>query len=632
MTDTAPFPKPSRPPQTNAAAADHAAAPRNAAQPAAGPHANGLQAGGLRGDGTPAAARAFPPETADTLDRTFRAALAQATSGVSPFALAATWMDWAVHLAVAPGRRWALATQALADAQRVGRFSAAAAVGASTEPPFPDAFADKRCQGDAWRAFPYSAWVQGWAAAADWWRAATKDVRGVSARNTERALFMVESALAASHPSNFLATNPVVQQQALASGGATLAKGGALLLEDMTRTVNGQPPVGAEAFRPGDAVAATPGRVVFRNDLIELIQYEPTTDAVRAEPVLFVPAWIMKYYILDLSPHNSLVRWLTEQGFTVFMISWRNPTPEQRDFGLDDYRTQGVMAAMDVVSAVRPGVRMHAAGYCLGGTMLTIAAAQMARDGDDRIASLTLLAAQIDFEEAGELLLFIDEPQVAYLEDLMWEQGVLEGDQMSGAFTMLRAEDLVWSNAMRTYLLGERTPMIDLMAWSQDKTRMPYRMHSQYLRQLFLENQFTSGRFCVDGRVAAVRDIDADMFVVGTEKDHIAPWRSVFKMHLFADSEITFVLTSGGHNAGIVSEPGRPRRRHRQAQFRPEDHYRSPDLWRDSTDPAAGSWWPAWAEWLHQRSGGWTPPPEMGAPEAGYAPTDAAPGRYVFEV
>jgi polyhydroxyalkanoate synthase len=286
----------------------------------------------------------------------------------------------------------------------------------------------------------------------------------------------------------------------------------------------------------------------------------------------------MKYYILDLSPHNSLARYLTQRGYTVFMISWRNPGPDDRDLSLDDYRRLGVMAALDAVATICPDRRVHAAGYCLGGTLLAIAAAAMARDGDLRLQSTTFLAAQTDFTEAGELTLFINESQLSFLEDMMWEQGFLDTKQMAGAFQILRSNDLVWSRLVREYLLGERAPMTDLMAWNADATRMPYRMHTEYLRRLFLDNDLAEGRYEVGGRPIGLSALRTPLFAVGTELDHVAPWRSVFKFHLLSDAPVTFVLTNGGHNAGIVSEPGHPHRHYRVATH-------APSMWSSTPSP-----------------------------------------------
>jgi len=303
------------------------------------------------------------------------------------------------------------------------------------------------------------------------------------------------------------------------------ARGAANFREDWQRAVNGRKPVGTEAFRAGRDVAITPGKVVFRNPLIELIQYAPQTEKVYAEPVLIVPAWIMKYYILDLSPENSLVKYFVGKGHTVFIVSWKNPAGEHHDLGMEDYRQLGVMAALDAVSAIVPKQPVHAVGYCIGGTLLAIAAAAMARDGDKRLKSLTLFAAQLDFTEADELMLFIDEAQVSFLEDMMSERGYLDTRQMAGAFQLLRSNDLVWSAMVQTYLKGERRPMIDLMAWNADATRMPFRMHSEYLRHLFLGNDLAESRYEAGGRAISLRDVRIPAFAISTIADHVAPWR-----------------------------------------------------------------------------------------------------------
>jgi polyhydroxyalkanoate synthase len=378
-------------------------------------------------------------------------------------------------------------------------------------------------------------------------------------------------------------------------------------------------------------VACTPGKVVYRNRLIELIQYAPTGTQVFAEPLLIVPAWIMKYYVLDLSPHNSLVRSLVERGHTVFVISWKNPGAEDRDLGLDDYRRLGVMAALDAVGAIVPQRRVHAAGYCLGGTLLAIACAAMARDGDDRLASATLLAAQTDFTEAGEIMLFLNEAEIAFLEDMMWERGYLDSAQMAGAFQLLRSSDLIWSRMVHDYLLGRRRQMNDLMAWNADGTRLPYRMHSEYLRQLFLGNDLAQGRYLVDGRPLTISDIRVPLFAVGTSRDHVAPWTSVYKLHLLSDTEVTFVLTSGGHNAGIVSEPGHPGRSYQVATKREGDLHLDPATWQAATPAREGSWWPEWSDWLQRHSGGKVPPPALGESEAGFPVLADAPGVYVLQ-
>jgi len=515
---------------------------------------------------------------------------------------------------------------------RLAHYATARALGQSAEPPFRPRVGDDRFADVDWMSPPFDLLQQGHLAQEQWWELATHEVRGMSRRHAERVAFLARQMLDAVSPSNNCLLNPRILHEAYGTLGQNFARGFMNYIEDMSRYNARDHNNGSERFRVGQTLAITPGQVIYRNDLMEVLQYAPSSDRARAEPVLIIPASIMKYYILDLRPENSLVKFLVDRGHTVFMVSWRNPTVDHRDLPFDDYRKRGVMAALDAVTSLAPGKNVHLCGYCLGGTIAAIAAATMARDKDERLASLTLLAAQVDFSEAGELMLFIDESQIAFLEDLMWDQGFLDTHQMSGAFRALRANDLVWSKLIREYVLGERETMNDLMAWNADQTRMPYRMHSQYLRGLFLENRLTAGRYAVEGRVITLKDIRVPMFVVGTEKDHIAPWRSVYKTHLFTDTDLTFVLTKGGHNAGIVSEPGHPGRHYRIATRRDGDGYVDPDSWAAQTATKEGSWWLEWVAWLADKSSaGLVAPPRLGNSVLNLTPLGPAPGTYVLE-
>jgi polyhydroxyalkanoate synthase len=542
------------------------------------------------------------------------------------------YLDWLVHLAFSPGKQLDLARKLLRKALRFGLYAGRAAFQPDAPPAIEPLPQDQRFADPAWRQWPFNLFYQSFLFVQQWWHNATTGVRGVSPHDEAVVTFVARQLLDIFSPTNFPWTNPEVLKTTLEQGGTNFLRGALNFLEDWERAVLGQKPAATEAFPVGRTVAVTPGKVVYRNRLIELLQYTPTTPTVQAEPVLTVPAWIMKYYILDLSPPNSLVKYLVERGHTVFMISWKNPGPEERDLGLEDYRMLGVMAALKAISAIQPGHKVHAVGYCLGGTLLAIAAAAMARDGDDRLQSLTLFAAETDFSEAGELMLFIDETEVTFLEDLMWDQGFLDTQQMAGAFQLLRSNDLIWSRLVRDYLLGERQGMTDLMAWNADGTRMPARMHSEYLRQLFLHNDLAEGRYEVGGRPISLTDIRVPLFVVSTVKDHVAPWRSVYKIHVLTDTDITFVLTAGGHNAGIVSEPGHPHRSYQLAVRKHGDRYIDPETWQTVTARQEGSWWPAWQDWLQGHSSGVVAAPQLiGAPDRGYPLLGEAPGTYVLQ-
>jgi polyhydroxyalkanoate synthase len=444
----------------------------------------------------------------EVVDRAAHALLARSTGGISPFALSEALADWWVRFASSPGKHARLTENAQRKLARLLHFAADYALRFDKAPPciapLPQ---DRRFAQPEWNGWPYCFVYQGFLLMQQWWHSATTDVSGVTKQHERVAAFMSRQIFDVFSPSNFLVTNPVLQRTTLEERGANLLRGTSYFLEDWERALRGGKPAGTESFEIGCDIAASTGKVAHRNRLMELIQYEPTTKTVRPEPVLVVPAWIMKYYILDLSPSNSLIAYLVGNGFTVFAISWRDPDAEDRDLSMEDYRTLGIMAAVGVIESIPGKQKIHAVGYCMGGTLLSIAAAAMARDHDDRLESITLLAAQQDFTEAGELTLFINESQVSFLEDLMWQQGYLDARQMAGAFQLLRSNDLIWSYAVRNYLMGTRDPVLDLMARNADATRMPYRMHSEYLRHLFLDNDLAEGRFLVGSHAVALADI-----------------------------------------------------------------------------------------------------------------------------
>ena len=546
--------------------------------------------------------------------------IARMTSGVSPLALTQAHADWAQHLLLSPDEQIEFVHKAARKWARLFPYS--------IDQPLPQ---DNRFAGQAWQHWPFNAFYQNFLLTQQWWHNATTGITGVSRHHDDIVSFLARQALDIVSPANFPFTNPEVIEKTAHQGGMNFVRGALNFWEDWRRIGGGGGPVGSEAFKVGREVAVTPGKVIFRNRLIELIQYAPTTVEVYAEPILIVPAWIMKYYILDLSPENSLVHHLVENGHTVFVVSWKNPQEADRDLGMEDYRRLGIMAALDAVSATVPERQVHAVGYCLGGTLLAIAAAAMARDEDERLKSVTLFAAQSDFTEAGELTLFIDEDQVRFLEDMMAERGYLDSKQMAGAFQLLRSNDLIWSPMVRDYLMGDRRPMTDLMAWNADATRMPCRMHSEYLRRLFLSNDLAEGRFEVDGKPVSLRDIHVPLFAVSTIADHVAPWRSVYKIQMLTEADVTFVLSNGGHNAGIVNPPGHPNRHHQIATHKETESYVDPDAWQASAVHHEGSWWPCWLDWLERLSGTKSPPPPMGGTATADAPLCDAPGTYVLE-
>ncbi len=570
------------------------------------------------------------------LDRLIHANQAQLTGGLSPAGLQQAFADWAIHLADAPGKQADLLRKAFRKWVRFLYFALQASTSSDTPPAIEPLAGDRRFVGPDWQKLPFSLWWQGFLFTQQWWHNATTGIRGVNPRHAEIVHFTMRQILDAMSPSNFLATNPEVLRVTLEKGGANLWQGWQNWLEDSERKLLGRPPVGADAFRPGENVAVAPGKIVYRNELMELIQYTPATDQVAPEPVLIVPAWIMKYYILDLRETNSLVRYLVGRGHTLFMISWKNPTVSDRDFGMQDYLDLGPLKALEIVRTIVPGARRSMpSAIAWAGRCCPSPPPSWRASADDCLRTVTLLAAQTDFTEAGELMLFINDSQVAWLEDMMWDKGYLDTSQMAGAFQLLRSNDLVWSTMVRQYLLGERAPVSDLMSWNSDATRMPYRMHSEYLRHLFLDNDLAEGRYRVDGKPVSLSDVRIPIFAVATIRDHIAPWRSVYKLTWLTQSDITFVLASGGHNVGIVSPPGEankaPNRDYRIGTIANTDYHVDADSWMQGATRHPGSWWPAWAKWLEAWSGEPVAPPPMGATAQGYAPQMDAPGSYVLQ-
>lgn len=582
----------------------------------------------------PAPSAQAPEPQPAALDLPLKSTIARWTHGVSPASIAMAQADWLTHLLVSPSKQAELASSALRKSLQWIQFASQVWSGrcAPCAEPLPG---DKRFSKSEWQLPPFATLAQAFLLTEQWWAEATHGVRGVSRHHEDVAAFGVRQLLDMMSPSNVPTLNPEVIRETVRQGGANLASGLSRLWRDAVAVAANERPRGVEAFRPGEGVALTPGQVVHRNHLAELIRYEPATPRVHKEPLLIVPSWIMKFYILDLTPDDSLVRYLVGQGHTVYMVSWRNPGSEDRDLGLDDYLQLGVLDALRAIQHLQPRTRVHAAGYCLGGTLLAMAAALLGGRHDNVLKSVTLLAAEVDFERPGELGLFIDESQIALLEDAMAERGYLDGRQMAGAFQLIDSKDLVWSKLVHEYLMGAHTPVTPMRAWNADATRLPARMHSQYLRRLYLENDLAEDGYTALGERVSLRDIRVPVFVVATERDHVSPWQSVYKVLRLVHAHTDFVLVSGGHNVGIVSPPAGPlaypqasyRHTHQPADAAPPD----PQQWLARAPEAQhGSWWTCWQGWLAQHSQGMVaakPVPKVRI-DGQHIP---APGTYVLQ-
>ena len=527
--------------------------------------------------------------------------------------------------------RLATALQNLAlDAHRVHDRFVRTSLGIPSEPAVPAVIHDQRFQDSAWIEQPGFAYLKEmYLLYVHYLEDTIYATEGIDPTQRQRAAFWVRQWLDAIAPTNFFWTNPEALRRGLASHGFSVLSGLQNWLRDLAAGEVRM--VEPDAFQIGRDLAATPGQVVLRNELLELIQYAPTTDQVRAIPVVLVAPWINKYYIMDLSPDNSLVRFLRDQGFTVFITSWKNPGPEARAATLDDYLLQGVRPALEAARAICNVPQVHATGYCLGGTSLALLLAWINADPTDRaanpVAHWTTFTTLVDFSDPGEIGVFLSENSFEFLRKRMNKAGYLDGADMASAFRMLRPNNLIWHYVMHSYLYGEELPPSDVLFWNCDTTRMPAAMHKFYLRELYLNNRLAQGSLEIGGRRLDLGAIQQPLYAVGAEQDHIAPWKQTFRLCGLIGGSARYVLATSGHILGIINPPVTPPKR----RYWVGDASESQDAaaWQAATAKAPGSWWEDWSRWLGERCGPLGPPPPLGNLQ--YPPLDAAPGRYVLE-
>ncbi len=485
---------------------------------------------------------------------------------------------------------------------------------------------DRRFQQSAWTEnilFDYI--KQSYLISAEAILSAVSRVNGLNPKTAHKVDFYTRQFVDAMSPSNFLATNPEVLQTTIETGGENLLRGLTNLLDDLERG-RGQLAVtmtDLKAFRLGESVAATPGKVIFQNELMQLIQYAPSTPEVKRRPLVIVPPWINKFYVLDLRPKNSFIKWAVDQGHTVFVISWVNPDRRLAHKRFEDYMLEGPLAALTAIEAAAGEREVNAVGYCLGGTLLAATLAYLAAQNDGRIRSATYLGTLVDFTDVGDMAVFIDEEQLAVLEKRMRRRGYLEGRDMALAFNMLRANDLIWSFAISNYLLGKQPIPFDLLYWNADSTRMPATMHSFYLRNMYHENRLAiPGGISLAGVPIDLRRIETPTFILSTREDHIATWQSTYAATRLYQGPIKFVLADSGHIAGMISPPGS-----KYGHWQNTNLPKTPAEWFETASLVKSSWWPTWEEWISGHSGGSVKAREPGGGLS--QPIEDAPGSYV---
>ena len=520
-----------------------------------------------------------------------------------------------------------------AQADLFGRYmdlwqnAARRAAGETPEPTAAPARGDKRFNDKDWSENPvFDVVKQSYLVTSDWLNSLVSGVEGVDPLTKRRAEFFTKLLTDAFSPSNFLASNPAALRELAATNGESLVKGMEHFAADIERG-GGKLAISQtdySRFHVGENVATAPGKVVWRDELYELLQFDPATDQQRDIPLLIFPPWINKFYILDLRPENSMIRWLTGQGFTVFVTSWVNPDQSLRDRNFEDYMRGGIYSASQKVMEQCEVDRVNAVGYCIGGTLLGSTLAHMASTGDKRMNAVTFFAAQHDFSEAGDLLLFTDETWLKQLEDMMDAAGgVLPGSAMADTFNALRSNDLIWSFFVNNYLMGKEPPSFDLLYWNSDQTRMPKALHLFYLRQFYGQNAFSKGELVLDGVKLDPKSVKVPMYFQASREDHIAPARSVYKSARLFGGPVTYTLAGSGHIAGVVNPPAANKYQHWENPALPPTF----EEWFDGAIEKPGSWWPHWADWLHAKSGGWIAARD---PARGkLKPLTDAPGDYV---
>lgn len=546
---------------------------------------------------------------------------------MDPFNLTSAYREWLAVLAMNPQKLVEANINYLQDTTTLYQRSMMSLLGIETEPVVQEPNNDRRFRHEDWVEKPvFSAIKQSYLLASHWMRSLVTDLDGLDKKTAQKVQFFTERYIDAMSPTNFAFTNPAVIEKVVETKGANLLNGLKNMLEDLERG-NGQLQIrmtDMEAFELGKNVAVTPGKVVFQNRMFQLIQYTPTTEKVFKRPLLVVPPWINKFYILDLQPKNSMLRWFVEQGHTVFVMSWVNPDESYRDTSFDDYMKEGVITVLDVVEKITGENEINSIGYCIGGTLLTTTLAYLKAKGDQRIKSSTFLTTMLDFSDPGELEVFIDEEQLSNLKNRMEKVGYLEGTSMAGTFNLLRANDLIWSFYINNYLLGNDPRPFDLLYWNSDSTRMPVTMHSWYLKNMYLENNLCKrGKVSVDGVPIDISTIDIPVCFVSTAEDHIAPWKSTYSGAQRFTGDVRFILGGSGHIAGVINPPEAKKYDYRVTDGLPHD----PNRWAADAEKHPGSWWPEWQRWIEPMAGEMI---EARVPGSGsFKALEDAPGSYV---